>query len=81
MTVRELIAHLQTLPQDYLVAYQCCSDSAKLEAEEITVIHATDKRVIQHHNMPDMIRDYREWEHHKSGPIPHFIDVVMFPGN
>lgn len=37
MTVAELIAFLQTQPQDLQVLYQCYSEGALLEAEDIKV--------------------------------------------
>ena len=87
MTVKELIEHLQTFPQEFQVAYRCCSDSAKLEADDVYVILATDKKVVQHHNMKDRIRDYNPSDYGNSkyascaGLQPDFISVVMFPGN
>lgn len=85
MTVKELIEHLQTLPQDYIVGYRCCSDAKQMEADEISVIHASDKKVIQHHNIHWAIRDYSPSDFGE-GPFkiamePQFISVVMFPGN
>jgi len=38
MTVSELIAFLQTKPQDIQVAYRCCSEQCLLEAKEIDVV-------------------------------------------
>lgn len=88
MTVRELIEHLQTLPQDYVVGYCCCSDTSLMDADEICVCHAADKKVVKHHNMPGCVRDYREWEWEKQVPggpkpgmVPEFVDIVVFPGN
>lgn len=57
MTVAELIEHLKTLPQGYLVVYRCGSDMAELETHEIRV-----DRGVRHHNLPDTVRDYRESE-------------------
>jgi len=37
MTVKELIAILQSKPQDILVAYRCCSEWVLLEADDIGV--------------------------------------------
>ncbi len=81
VTVKELIEFLQTLPQDYEVAHREYSDSSILDKERITVIHASDKEVIRHHNQHDSIRSYRSWEHDPDGEKPEFINVVMFPGN
>src|SRR5579859_3403789 len=57
MTVAELIEHLETLPQDYLVVYRSCSDMNVLEANQIEIT-----RGVKHHNLPDTVRDYNEWE-------------------
>ena len=37
MTVAELIAFLQTQPQELQVAYRCCSEQVLLEAKEIEI--------------------------------------------
>lgn len=37
MTVAELIAFLQTQPQDLQIAYMCCSEQCLLEAEQIGI--------------------------------------------
>lgn len=37
MNVEELIEFLKTQPQDLQVIYQCCSEHAELEAEQISV--------------------------------------------
>lgn len=37
MTVAELIAFLQTQPQELAVVYRYCSDYSLLEAKEITI--------------------------------------------
>ena len=84
MTVKELVEHLQTMPQDYLVVYRACSDCTKLEADDINVYSAEQKKVVQHHNMPDRVMDYSEWQYEPKGKLtnePKFLDVVMFPGN
>lgn len=91
MTVKELIEYLQALPQDFQVAYRCCSDARKMETDDICVILASDKKVVQHHNMDDRLRDYNP-QHYRPdrpqsplcpcpGEKPEFVDVVMFPGN
>ncbi len=81
MTVRELIKHLETLPQDFEVAYQCCSDVSAMEAIDITVHFAEEKRIIRHHNMSEGFRYYRDYEYRKVTMIPEFANIVMFPGN
>ncbi len=37
MTVKELIALLETFPQDLEVTYSCCSEQTLLEAHEVHV--------------------------------------------
>lgn len=44
MTVAELIAYLETQPQDIQVAYRCFSEQALLEADEIKIIEACEAR-------------------------------------
>lgn len=44
MTVAELIAHLQTQPQDLPVAYDCCSEHCMLEAGDIRIYEACEPR-------------------------------------
>lgn len=44
MTVADLIAYLQTQPQDLLVAYQCCSEQAVLVVEEISIVDLCEPR-------------------------------------
>ncbi len=87
MTVRELIKHLETLPQDYLVVYKCCSDYTKMDADEVIILNAEDKEIVQHHNIPDQVRSYRSTEYAKKyegmpkNSEPKFLDCVVFPGN
>lgn len=35
MTVAELIAHLQTFPQDLQVTYSCCSEQVLLQSDDV----------------------------------------------
>ena len=44
MTVTELIAFLQTQPQDMQVAYQCFSEHCLLTVDEICIIEACGPR-------------------------------------
>lgn len=85
MTVRELIKHLETLPQDYTVAFDLHSEVKLMEKEEIEVVHATDKKLVKHHNMSDWLRTYyaHQWEGDGSlsKMTPEFVDAVVFPGN
>jgi hypothetical protein len=44
MTVAELIAYLQTQPQDLQVAYRCYSEQSRLEAYEIEIAELCEPR-------------------------------------
>jgi hypothetical protein len=44
MTVAELIAYLQTQPQDMQVAYDCCSEHCLLEVGDIRPHEACEPR-------------------------------------
>ena len=85
MTVKELIEHLQTLPQDFMVAYELHSETKLMEPDEIRVVRMADKKLVKHHNMPDWLRAYSpyEWEKggSKSGLTPEFVNAIVFPGN
>ncbi len=90
MTGRELIAHLQSLPEDALdfeVIYQCCSDYSRLTAGQITVVRETDDleygMPIHHHNMPGEYRRYTSmWEYGKGTvSLPKPANTIVFPGN
>ncbi len=81
MTVKELIDLLATLPQDFTVIYQCCSDYSVLEADSILVQKDTDElklwvSAIPHHNMTGVFRRYDG-----SGVQVKPSNVVIFPGN
>lgn len=67
MTVAQLIALLQTMPQDALVSYRCYSEQCLLEAEQIEVEMACVPR-------PD------GWVQNQR-PDMHAIQYVAFPGN
>lgn len=67
MTVADLIAYLQTQPQELAVAYRCYSEQVLLQASEISISHLCEPRPdgwIQNAR-PDM----------KTRPY------LMFPGN
>lgn len=85
ITVKELIKHLKTLPQDYQVLYCLHSDYAVLDLEEIEVQHSTDKlnygTAILHHNMPGEYRSYGGDREYKGQKLPTPASVVIFPGN
>lgn len=44
MTVAELIAFLQTQPQELQVAYRCCSEQDLLKAEKIKIAERCEPR-------------------------------------
>jgi hypothetical protein len=67
MTVAELIAYLQTQPQDMQVAYDCCSEHCLLEARDIRHYEACDPR-------PD------GWIQRKRPDMP-VRTYLMLPGN
>lgn len=67
MTVAELIAHLQTQPQELQVAYHLFSECALMEAKEISVQEMCVAR-------PD------GWIHEKRPDKPSQTYLV-FPGN
>lgn len=67
MTVKELIAILQTKPQDILVAYRCFSEWNMLRAEEIEVKALCDPRL-------------DGWVHDRRPDKPT-QDYLTFPGN
>lgn len=67
MTVSELIAFLQTQPQDLQVAYMCYSEHVLLETDEIEIYEACEPR-------PD------GWIHNKRPDKP-VQTYLMFPGN
>jgi hypothetical protein len=67
MNVAELIAFLQTQPQDLQVAYRCCSEQCLMEADEIRIAEACTPR-------PDgWIQDKR--------PDKESQTYLLFPGN
>jgi hypothetical protein len=67
MTVSELIAFLQTQPQDIQVAYCCYSEQCLMELEQITVERKSAPR-------PD------GWIQDRRSDIPQ-QDYLLFPGN
>ncbi|HPT51328.1 MAG TPA: hypothetical protein PKZ22_14255 [Accumulibacter sp.] len=67
MTVAELIAYLQTQPQDMQVAYDCFSEHCLLEADEIRQYEACEPR-------PD------GWIQRKRPDMP-VRTYLMLPGN
>jgi hypothetical protein len=67
MTVAELIAFLETQPQDLPVAYRIHSEQCLLEAGDIGVEHLQ-------HARPD------GWVHH-ARPDAQSVPYLVFPGN
>lgn len=67
MTVAELIAKLQTMPQHLPVAYKCYSEQCLLEASDLTIVEACLPR-------PD------GWIQYKRADKPT-QEYLMFPGN
>jgi hypothetical protein len=67
MTVAELIAFLQTQPQELEVAYRCYSEQMLLEAEDIEIEAACLPR-------PD------RWIQNARPDMPRKM-YLMFPGN
>ncbi len=67
MTVAQLIAFLQTMPQDIQVAYMCCSEQELLEADMIRLHNGCAPR-------PD------GWVQNERPDMPA-QQYVLFPGN
>lgn len=44
ISVADLIAYLQTQPQDLLVAYKCCSEQITLAVAEISIVDLCEPR-------------------------------------
>lgn len=77
MTVRQLRGLLATFPQDAEIVYDCCSDAAGLEAEQVKLIKAEEEKVIKE---GDIFR-YHNPRWTKPGQVLNFVTVVSFPGN
>ena len=75
MTVRELIAHLQTFPQEMGVVYACYSDLSPLRAEEVAVTKAVPKAHyimrVYDNQIPTMSKKNQDG----------ILEFVAFPGN
>jgi hypothetical protein len=67
VTVRELIAFLQTQPQELPVAYKCYSEQVLLEQEDISVVRLC-------HPRPD------GWIQNQRPDMPT-TEYLLFPGN
>jgi hypothetical protein len=93
MTVAELIALLQTMPQDAPVIYPMYSEYTELRPDEVRLIKAEDKRIVwreQNGYMYYYPSDFAGGPTPKWNPNykpqyaneqPKFVTVVMFPGN
>lgn len=46
MTVGELISVLQGMPQDAVVIYNCCSDYAEMDNDQVTLVRAEDQKIV-----------------------------------
>lgn len=77
MTVRELIAKLQTMPQDAAVLYRCCSDYSILESGEI-VLRKADDELVALRGGKHMTLTRKQYP---ANETPVFVDAVIFPGN
>jgi hypothetical protein len=78
MTVRELIKHLHTLPQDVDVIYRYHSEYEKLDEDFIKLHVAGDKEI---HYRPE--QGYCTFHSYwcPKDFVPDFRTVVVFPGN
>ncbi len=85
MTVRELIAFLEKIPQDHLVIYSQYSDYTVLDQEDITVQSETSKLrtgcAVPHHNMSGSVRRFNSLREYGDGKLPIPLNAVIFPGN
>lgn len=104
MTVQDLIDYLNRLPKDTVigVVYECCSDLAILEEEELKFVDAKSGDLLTSHVLADgreiqvvnpgakfferyvlrngkiMEYDPKTWD---AAEKPHFVPVLVFPGN
>lgn len=78
MTVRELIEHLSQFPLDVEVICTFCSDYSDMDAENITLIKAADKKVIKRGGRFCHPYEAAKWPKDEA---PVYMTVVHFPGN
>lgn len=76
MTVQELIAVLQNMPQDAEVVYRCASDYTALEPEQVRLFKAEEKVIVKHNTS---LMEYDPYLY-RDGTKPDFRTVVAFPG-
>lgn len=79
MTVKELIDHLGTMPQDAIVLYKQYSDFSVLEAEEIELILARSGGAFKRNGLYKSSEDWSDKNKEDPGNEP--VTVVVFPGN
>lgn len=91
MTVPELIAYLEKLPKDTVigVVYRYCSDYEVLNEEDLTFCEDSSigpSRVYRKDNKRYVLRqgrimeyDPKTWDVNEG--TPHFVPVLVFPGN
>lgn len=86
MTIKELIEHLQTFPQDAesVCLYRAYSDYSILDADQITYhpvggtsMAREDQRYVKR-NGQIMLYNPRTWD---KAEVPVFVAIVAFPGN
>ncbi len=71
ITVKDLIEHLKTLPQDLGVIYKACSDYNELELKDITIVNAVDQDFYYMRSHPTMSQANKDKEK----------KYLLFPGN
>jgi hypothetical protein len=74
MTVAELIAKLQTMPQDAPVVIDMCSECLLLDEEEPRL----EEMIVRHGTWMKLNKSW--WDYAKDGE-PNQIAVCHFPGN
>lgn len=80
MTVGELIAHLQTMPADEPVVYQCCSSWAAMTKDQISHATANEKKYAAWSDV--IIRISNDHDRRLfGGAEPKWVGGVFFPGN
>lgn len=77
MKVHELIAKLQTMPQDADVVYALYSDYSEMEAEDVQYVSADEKRIAKRRG--EIVRCDPRWV--PPNESVEWVSVVCFPGN
>jgi len=78
MTVKELIALLEKMPQDAIVINTMMSDYSEVEPYDITLLQGEEGRVIRHRGHLMKLR--RSWWPKDLGE-PEYLTAVHFKGN